>query len=97
MGWKIDFSPQALDDLSEVVRYIATDNSDAAERIGNALVDRVLILAKFPKLGSSYNKRKGVRKLISKPYIIFYRLLEKEQRIEILRYWHAARGAAELE
>jgi plasmid stabilization system protein ParE len=29
-------------------------------------------------------------------YLIFYRVLENEERIEILRYWHAARGNLQL-
>jgi len=97
MDWEIVFSPQALEDLGEAVRYIAKDNPEAAERVGNALIDRVLVLAKFPKLGPPYRKRQGVRTLVSNPYMIFYRVLEKEKRVEILRYWHAARGNLELD
>ena len=96
MGWKIAFAPQAIDDLAEVVRYIARENAEAAERIGNTLLDRVEILVQFPKLGPPYPKREGVRTLVSKRYLIFYRLVEREERIEILRYWHAARGSIEL-
>jgi toxin ParE1/3/4 len=97
MDWEIVFSPQALEDLGEAVRYIARDNPEAAERVGNALIDRVLVLRKFPMLGPPYRKRQGVRTLVSGPYMIFYRVLEKEERIEILRYWHAARGNLELD
>jgi toxin ParE1/3/4 len=94
MGWKIVFSPQALDDLAEVVRFIAQDDPLAAKRIGNELIDRVLILEKFPWLGSRYPKRNAVRKLVSRPYVIFYRIDEKTERVDILRYWHPARGEA---
>lgn len=96
MGWEIAFSPQALEDLAQVVRFIARDNPEAAERVGNALIDRVLVLTNFPMLGRPYPKRDGVRALVSRPYTIFYRVLEREERIEILRYWHAARGTVEL-
>jgi plasmid stabilization system protein ParE len=37
-----------------------------------------------------------VRKLASPPYINFYRAKPEEGRVEILRYWHGARGAPEL-
>jgi plasmid stabilization system protein ParE len=57
MGWEIIFSPEALEDLAEAVRYIAKDNPEAAERIGNALIDRVLVLQKFPFLGPPYLTR----------------------------------------
>jgi len=96
MGGKIIFAPQAIADLEEVVRYIARDDPATAERIGNALIDRVAILENFPLLGSPYPKRPGVRKLVSRPYIIFYRAGPEAGRVDILRYWHAARGEPEL-
>ena len=96
MGCKIIFSPQAIADLESVVRYIAQDNPAAAVRVGNALMDRVSILENFPLTGSPFPKRPGVRKLVSRPYIIFYRPRLEENCVDILRYWHGARGAPEL-
>ncbi|MCI0539245.1 MAG: type II toxin-antitoxin system RelE/ParE family toxin [Verrucomicrobiales bacterium] len=96
MGCKIIFAPQAIADLEIVVRHIAKDDPITAERIGNSLIDRVAILENFPLLGSPYAKRPGVRKLVSRPYIIFYRPKLEEARVDILRYWHGARGDVEL-
>lgn len=96
MGCKIIFSPQAIADLESAVRFIAKDNPDAAVRVGNALIDRVAILGSFPLLGSPYPKRAGVRKLVSRPYIIFYRPRLKENCVDILRYWHSAQREPEL-
>jgi len=92
MEWKVVFAPRALDDLAGVVRYIAQNNPEAAERIGQNLIDRALILQKFPWLGAPYKRRAGTRELLSKPYLIFYRVVEEERRIDILRYWHGSRG-----
>ncbi len=96
MGCKIIFSPQALADLESAVRFIAEDNPDAAVRVGNALIDRVAILEGFPLLGSPYPKRPGVRKLVSRPYVIYYRPRLEESCVVILRYWHGARGEPEF-
>ncbi|MBI4327179.1 MAG: type II toxin-antitoxin system RelE/ParE family toxin [Chloroflexi bacterium] len=96
MGCKIIFSPQAIADLESAVRFIAKDNPGAAVRVGNALIDRVAILENFPLLGAPYPKRPGVRKLVSRPYIIFYRPRPEVNRVDILRYWHGARGEPEL-
>ena len=78
------------------VRFIAEENPDAALRIGNTLIDRVAILEKFPLLGSPYRKRPGVLKLVSRPYLIFYRFREKENIVDILRYWHGAQRQPDL-
>ena len=96
MGCKIIFSPQAIVDLESVVRFIAKENPDAAARVGSALIDRVSILENFPLVGSLYPKRPGVRKLVSRPYIIFYRPRLKENCVDILRCWHGARGKPEF-
>jgi addiction module RelE/StbE family toxin len=90
MGCKVIFAPQAIADLNDIVSYIAKDNRDAAERLGLALIDRVRILENFPLLGAPYPKRFGVRKLVSKPFLIFYRARPEEGRVDILRYWHGA-------
>jgi addiction module RelE/StbE family toxin len=92
MGCKVIISPQAIDDLSSIVRYIAKDNPKAAVRVGYALIDRAAILEKFPLIGSLYRKRPGVRKLVLRPYVIFYRADPEQGRVDILRYWHPAQG-----
>jgi addiction module RelE/StbE family toxin len=96
MGCKVIFSPQAITDLRSVVRFIARDNPDAATRLGAALIDRVSILADFPELGPKYSKRPGIRRLVSRPYVIFYRYRQNEKVVDILRYWHGAQSALNL-
>ena len=96
MGCKIIFSPQAIADLETAVRFIAQDNPDAAAPLGHGLIDRVAVLESFPLVGSPYSKRPGVRKLVSRPYIIYYRPRLEENRVDILRYWHGARREPEL-
>jgi hypothetical protein len=52
MGWKIIFAPQALEELEQIVRFIAQDDPQAAIRFGDYLVDRAESLANFPELGT---------------------------------------------
>jgi toxin ParE1/3/4 len=96
MGYKIIFSPQAIADLEAAVCFIAKANPEAAMRFGNELIDRVAILENFPLLGMPYPKRTGVRKLVSRPYIIFYRVRELDNSVDILRYWHGAQQKPDL-
>ncbi len=92
MGFKVVLSPQAINRLEEVVRYIARDDPGAAERFGMRLIDRAQMLAEFPEMGPVYPKRPGVRKLLCKPYFIYYRVKETERAVEILDFWHSARA-----
>ena len=91
MGYKVIFAPQALEQLEEIVRFIVQDDPRAAERSGNYLVDRAELLADFPELGTPYRKRPNVRRILCKPYFIYYRGRRDEQVIEIMDYWHSAR------
>jgi toxin ParE1/3/4 len=96
MDYKVILAPQAIADLENAVRHIAKDNPQAAFRFGNLLLDRVTILKDFPELGPAYRKRPGVRRLSSRPYIILYRVNHEQRIVEVMRYWHAARGDVEL-
>jgi toxin ParE1/3/4 len=91
MGYKVIFAAQALEQLEQIIRFIAQDDPAAAERFGNYLVDRAELLADFPELGTPYRKRPGVRRVLCKPYFIYYRVRRDDQVIEIMDYWHAAR------
>ena len=91
MGWKIIFAPQALEELEQIVDFIAQDDPQAAVRFGDYLVDRAESLANFPELGTPYRKRANVRRLLCKSYYIYYRAARKAHIIEIMDFWHSAR------
>ncbi len=91
MVFKVVFAPQAHARLEEIVRFIAQDDPAAALRFGNYLVDCTELLAEFPELGTPYRKRRHVRRLLCKPYLIYYRLRPQERVIEIMDFWHSAR------
>ena len=45
--------PDALSDLDEIWKYIASDNLDAADRILNEIHEGIRTLVAFPQLGHS--------------------------------------------
>ena len=96
MGFRVIFAPQAIERLSEIVRFVARDNPDTAMRFGNRLIDQAQMLSSFPELGSPYPKRPGVRRLRYRSYFIYYRIDHGRQTIEVLDYWHSARREPEL-
>jgi plasmid stabilization system protein ParE len=94
MGWKVIVAPSAESDLCDIVTYIARHNPDAAERLGNALITRTEVLTQFPELGRVVPEflRPQLRELIYRSYRIIYRIQPAQESIEIVRFWHAARG-----
>ena len=91
MAFKILFSEDSLIDLEDILDYIRSDNPEAAERFGNALLDHTEVLAVFPHIGTPVEGRRGVRKLLHTPVRIYYRVHEERRVVEILHFWHAAR------
>jgi addiction module RelE/StbE family toxin len=94
MGWKIIIAPSAQADLADIVRYVARHNSDAAARLGYELITHAENLGNFPEIGRIVPefRQSNLRELICRSYRIIYRLRGNEQRIDIVRFWHAARG-----
>jgi toxin ParE1/3/4 len=98
MDYKIIFSGPAIDDLENIVRFIARDNPEAAARFGGKLIGSVRHLSKFPRSGRVVPEQNDehVREIIFKPYRIFHRVKDKTHVVEIIRFWHAARGNPEI-
>jgi addiction module RelE/StbE family toxin len=78
--YEVRFLQEALDDLEEIVLYIAQDNRTAALRMHDKIMQKAHDLSFFPKRGRYIPEVKmreaGYRTLIIKPYIAFYRVIE---------------------
>ena len=72
-------------------RYIAADEPAAAKTFAMRLLERADLLSEFPELGTSYRKRKNVRRLRCDPYFIYYRVRREGSVIEVMDFWHSAR------
>jgi plasmid stabilization system protein ParE len=96
MDCRVEIADPAIDDLCEIVSYIAQDNPEAASALGNHLLDAALGLAQTPHKGSPYRYIGNVRKLTVRPFKIFYRVNEVKQSVEVLRFWHSARREPKL-
>ncbi len=91
---EIELTAQAEADLIEIGDFIAKDNPSAAERFLIRLRERIEVLRAFPEAGHRIRKRSNLRALVERPIIIVYAV--KADRIEILRFWHGARGEPKL-
>lgn len=94
MGWQVIIAPSARSDLADIVRYIAQHNSDAAARLGYELITRAESLTQFPEIGRMVPefRRPDLREIICRSYRIIYRLKRDNQQVQIVRFWHGARG-----
>ncbi len=92
------FAPRAERDLQAITYYIARHtDAQIADRFGNQLIDRALTLASLPERGRVVPEfgDPGIREILFKSYRIIYRV--RGQAVEVVRFWHAARGAPEID
>jgi len=91
--YRIEWRPQAREDLRAIVRYIGKESPTTAKKFSQELHSKVQVLLQHPKLGRT--GRPGLpaylRELVAhRNYIIFYRVLDESSIVEILRVKHAA-------
>jgi toxin ParE1/3/4 len=94
MVTKVFLSAQALGDLERIVAYIALENAAAGKRMGNQLLDAALSLTTFPERGRVVPefRHTELREIVFRSYRIIYRVSRGDNSVEIVRFWHAARG-----
>ena len=96
MDYGLLFTQTALNDLADIVEHIAKDDADAASLFGDALLDHVDLLTRFPRMGSTIRKRSRVRKLLHSPLLVYYLIHEDKRLVEVLHFRHASRKAPEF-
>jgi toxin ParE1/3/4 len=99
MDYQVALSPSARADLRDIVRYISLDSPDHALRFGQFLVSHTKSLAEFPELGRVVPEFGDTltREIIVRSYRIVYRVNHSERLVEVVRFWHAARGTPQLD
>jgi plasmid stabilization system protein ParE len=93
MDYQVVLSPSARADLRDIVRYISFDAPDRALEFGRFLISRTRFLAGSPELGRIVPE-------FADPFIrdigVIYRLDDSRRLVEVIRFWHAARGTPEI-
>lgn len=88
MTFKI--SNEAQKDLENIWLYtFEVWSAKQADRYYNLLLDEIEYLAKNPKSGKAYSHvRKGYWRSKVKSHFIFYKIIQKEDTIEVIRILH---------
>jgi toxin ParE1/3/4 len=98
MGFQVILAPRAIRDLEAVVRYIAVDNPAAALGLGQTLISKAKAVGQFPESGRIVPEFQdaSIREVLHGNYRIVYRVNSPSQTVEVVRFWHSARGAPSL-
>jgi plasmid stabilization system protein ParE len=91
VDYRLLFTQRALSDLSEIVGHLARDDEEVASRFGEALLDHVDLLGRFPHMGNTTRRRSRVRKLVHSPILVYYQVHEEKRLVEVLHFRHGSR------
>ncbi len=99
MDYQVILSPSARNDLRVIVRYISMDAPDQAIVFGKFLVSKTRQVGQFPEWGRVVPEFGDplMREIIVRSYRVIYRINHPRKLVEVVRYWHAARGEPTLE
>ncbi len=96
MSLGYEFSSVALEDIAEIfVYYTRILNAEIAQARVDEIFYRVKEICDFPDSGQLVpSRRKGVRRIMQRDYLIFYVL--REATIFVLRVQHGRRDLTDL-
>ncbi|WP_457106964.1 type II toxin-antitoxin system RelE/ParE family toxin [Methylobacterium sp. P5_C11] len=91
---RLRLTPQALADVETIATYLESRNPLGAQRVEAAIQDALILIGRYPEIGSIGRQRVRRLALPRYPYLIFYRVDEPADVIAILAIRHAARKPA---
>ena len=99
MGYQVALSPSARRDLRDIVRYISWDSPERAVAFGQFLVTSTKRLSEFTDMGRVVPEfdDQSIREIVVRSYRIIYHVDHQDCRIDIIRFWHGARGTPQID
>ncbi len=96
MAYKVCYTNAVLADLEEVTDYADLHFPGGAVHFFPGLLDQIDLLSTYPRMGNLHTARSKARKFHFSPFVIYYRIVEPQQRIDILHIWHGSRRPPKL-
>jgi len=97
MDFKVLIAESAIADLKEIVEFVANDDRNAALQVGEKLLEHALRLRTMPQRFPLYDPARGIRKMPSPPFLVYYTSDEDAGVVNILHFWHGARRSPRFE
>ena len=98
----MEFSSEARKDLTDTIRYIKDNlqEHNVAIKLSNKIKENIYNLSENPKIygviDDNFLRKLQLRKIIVENYIIFYRVIDEENTIQIVRIMYKRRNWSNL-
>jgi plasmid stabilization system protein ParE len=91
VDFQVRISETSLAEFESILEFSWTNFPATAERFGVSLLNNVGLLRAFLYAGGLVMAVSGVRQLIHTPIVVYYRVRENPNVVEILYFRHASR------
>lgn len=91
MAFEIRITEAALADFEEILTYSQAKFPELTERFASSILNHLDLLKAFPYIGSPVVRKSGVRQPVHTPVLIYYRVNEEANIVDVLHFWHSAR------
>ena len=85
MAYKISYLPLAVQDLTDIAQYLSGFYPKTAPRVLREIRERIERLSTTPNMCEEYEHDTSYRKLVADKYLVFYRVQDVQQIVEIHR------------
>ena len=98
MAGKVILTPQAREDLREIVTFMERDSADKASAFANLLIDNAHSIATLPQPGCIVPELadESIREIIHGSYRIIYLSDKNAGTVFVLRFSHVAPDSTEV-
>jgi len=83
--YEIIYLPVAIKDIENIMQYLAQFYDGTPKKFIAELDERISELKNHPMMYPVLEYNKNYRKLLVKKHIVFYKIYEKEHKVEIYR------------
>lgn len=90
MAYKIKYLPLAVQDLHDIAEYLSQFYPGTALRVLRMIRDKIANLRDMPEMYERYEQEPDYRKLPAEQYLVFYKVQEEKQIVEIHRILRAS-------
>ncbi len=89
MAYRVAWSPRALDDVQEIVLFIAADSPSYAKAVARRIVELTRGLARFPQQGRKVPELDdpSIREIQAYSYRVIYRIEQSQGHRRGCRAW----------